>query len=197
MFLLPFPFPFCQSNSLNIQLILQHFKVIIDFIPEITVPPTGSLGFEETLGWAERLHYHKPRPGQTSSRQSGKGNSRLQCQHTPQGVLSECTQRIPQEAGCVHLQRNSQKVEKSSESLIVWSEPPGIRSGFAWEQRHSVPEQAHRRCVSAHRAWQHWAETSQNLSKVFRNGPSLSSKDGFVPLELPGKVGQRAKSKLQ
>lgn len=75
--------------------------------------------------WAERLHYHKPRPGQTSSRQFGKGNSRLQSQHTPQGVLSECTQRIPREAGCVHLQRNSQKVEKSRVPSCLLRAPRG------------------------------------------------------------------------
>lgn len=68
------------------------------------------------LVWTERLHYHKPRPGQTSSRQSGKGNSRLQSQHTHQVVLSECTQRIPREAGCVHLQRKEQSSFLSDQS---------------------------------------------------------------------------------
>lgn len=123
--------------------------------------------------WAESLHYRKPRPGQTSSRQSGKGNSRLQSQHTPQAVLSECTQRIPQEAGRVHLQRNSQKVEKSkAPSCLIRA----IR-GQIWlclgAETQFYPSKLTRRHVSAHRAWQHWGETSQNPSKVFRkrSGP--------------------------
>lgn len=114
-----------------------------------------------------KSHYHKPGPGQPSSRRSGKGNSRLQSQHTPQEVLSECTQRIPREAGCVRLQRNSQKVEKSkAPSCLIRTSRGQIWLCLGAET--VLPQQAHRRCVSAHRAWQHWAETSQNPSKVFR-----------------------------
>lgn len=114
---------------------------------------------------AERLHYHKPRLGQTSSRQSGKGNSRLQSQHTLQVALSECTQRIPQEAGCVHLQRKEQSSFLSDQS------PQGSDVGAETV----LPQQAHRRYVSAHRARQHWAETSQNPS--FQKKESISQRN--------------------
>lgn len=198
VFPLPFPFPSCHSNSLKFLPILQN---LFQGNPRLQPPNDSPLQNHLTSKRSSRgqsLHYRKPRLGQTSSRQSGTGNSRLQSQHTPREALYECTQRIPREVGCVHLQKkksSSQNVEESkAHSCLIRAS--GARPHFDWEQRHTAFTPASSQKVSAHRAWQRYVEISENPSRIFRKRSSptlreISSKDDLVPRKLPGSASGR------
>lgn len=110
-------FPFLPEGSATPSTPPSRRSLSVSLSPK-SHSPTGSLGFRGELPRAQSP-YRKPGPGQPSSRQSGKGNSRLRSRHTHPGALCECTQRIPREAGRVHLQRQTDRSKRGTKPLAV------------------------------------------------------------------------------